>query len=135
MNTTIRADHVYGQCIKIQEELKNLITDPSLREQVDKVIQDGFRPLKNKCFGYMNIWGGRGDKVRYSNPEAGHHPIKELCLGEVYTVSKIEVGGSSSVVYLDGYSNGFNTVNFEDVEVDEKKAEARALVWNEKHGY
>ena len=49
----------------------------------------------------------------YSDPEAGYRPITELELGKEYRVVDISMGQSNTSIFLEGYSGGFNSVNFD----------------------
>lgn len=88
----------------------------------------------------MNIWAGKGDKVRFVNPNAGSdHDIERaklfLTLGEEYEVDFIEVQSSSSDMFIKGFPQRFNPVMFEDVSVNEQKAGLRAEKWyGERYG-
>lgn len=70
--------------------------------------------------GRMNIYAPPGSEVRYLDKN-GYDIQREnakkagLVKGEIYIVSDIEVGRSSSVVFLEGFKDGFNTVMFRGV--------------------
>ena len=67
----------------------------------------------------MNIYAEEGEKVIFAYPQCGYdgdktRAAKYLEVGKEYTVSWTEVGGFSSVVYLEEFPNvPFNTVMFE----------------------
>ena len=75
----------------------------------------------------MNIYAKNGDKVKITEKSFnnGHEfdrikIAKLLRLGQVYEVDGTEVHSFSSEVYLKEFpGEQFNTVNFEDVEVND----------------
>jgi predicted RNase H-like nuclease (RuvC/YqgF family) len=75
----------------------------------------------------MNLYSSSGQKVRYSLPFNGWDndqlmARKELVLGEIYTIQKIEVGEYQSRVYLvEKPGKAFNTVLFESIIHDESE--------------
>ena len=78
----------------------------------------------------MNIWAGKGDRVRFVNDRAGmpneaKKALENLILGDIYIVKWVDVGTTRSYVALEGYPGTYNTVLFEDVDVNEEKASVR----------
>lgn len=79
----------------------------------------------------MNIYAKHGDRVVFTDANAGYHgqgarALEVLELGATYTVDYVEVHSSSSYVFLQERPNdSFNTVLFDDLyplpdsEVDE----------------
>lgn len=75
---------------------------------------------------HMRLDTGVGDKVIFAYPNNGMEADKKsaaenLTVGEKYTVSRIDVGGTMSHVYLEGVKSkvtkrpiGFNTVQFKN---------------------
>lgn len=63
-----------------------------------------------------------GDKIRFANPDSGHSGDREraakagLVAGGVYTLSKVRVYGWHTDVWLDGFGDPFNSVQFESEE-------------------
>lgn len=71
----------------------------------------------------MNIYTPAGYKVMYAFPESGYELDKEynekigLVVGQEYTVSGTDVGGSYTTVYLEEFPDeSFNSVNFANAE-------------------
>jgi hypothetical protein len=70
----------------------------------------------------MNIYSKAGSKVIFAHPGNGYKHDQEqaaeyLKVGEVYTVSRTEVGGFHTEVYLEEVpGRGFNSVMFDDSE-------------------
>jgi len=67
----------------------------------------------------MNIYAEKGHKVIFENENAGYEmqqkDIKEvLVVGQTYIVNYTEVESYSTDVYLEGYSQPFNSVFFVD---------------------
>lgn len=68
----------------------------------------------------MNIYSEPGSSVVFTargGYDSQQERAKEILeLGATYIVEKIEVGGWSSEVWLAGYSEGFNTALFDNLE-------------------
>jgi hypothetical protein len=83
----------------------------------------------------MSIFSGLGDRVKYANLDTGldehqERARKYLTFNQVYTVKDVNVYSSISYVELVEFPAViFNTVLFEDVEVDEQKARVREVEW------
>jgi len=80
----------------------------------------------------MNVMAGPGDTIRYTAPNDGgererKHAASALIKDRVYTIARVVVSGFSSHVYLEGIDphTSFNTVLFEDEDVDDILAAAR----------
>lgn len=68
----------------------------------------------------MNIYSAKGSRVLFTGKNGYNldkeYAMKHLAVGVVYTVDKLEVGRSSSVVFLQEVGGkGFNSVHFENV--------------------
>lgn len=93
--------------------------------------------IKNLREATMNIFAGRGDKIcLHNHPLFGtdsdqKHAKKLLDPNTVYTIDVVDVGQSHSEVLLKEFPKEyFNTVLFEDVDVNILKANARKETWN-----
>lgn len=49
----------------------------------------------------------------YNHPDAGYRPISELEVGKEYCVVGVSMGVSYTTIWLEGFSGGFNSVNFD----------------------
>ena len=90
----------------------------------------------------MNIFAGPGDKVRYTNLTWGGdndiaYATEKLVREGIYTVKKVHIYSSSSTVWFEEVNErrGFNTVMFEDVKVDEVRADKIANIFYTKFRY
>ena len=84
----------------------------------------------------MNIWAGKGDKVRFAYPENGmakesEKAMENLILGDIYIVEDVDVGQSRSYVRLKGHGR-YNTVLFEDIDINMDKAKVREQFYPER---
>ncbi len=85
----------------------------------------------------MNIWAGKGDKVRYSGKNgydsARERASKVFFVDQVLTIDRVEVDNSSTAVYFTEIpGQSFNSVMFEDVEINIDNAVDRAYDWYPK---
>lgn len=67
----------------------------------------------------MNIFAGPRDKIRCVNADNN----AALHEGLVYTITKVEVFSCGTDVWLLEVGGPLNSVRFDDVEIDEKRAE------------
>lgn len=77
-------------------------------------------PNKFDPMDTMDIYAAPGTKVRFMNcngyPSERVKAAEELDTSTIYTVNRIEVGGSSSRVYFEhNPGRGYNTVMFTEV--------------------
>lgn len=52
----------------------------------------------------------------YTHPNFGMFPAKNLTVGEAYVVTEVDMGSWSTDISLDGYSEVFNSVQFDFFE-------------------
>jgi len=52
----------------------------------------------------------------YNYPENGYRPAKQLEVGKEYNVERVDMGQSSTGIYLSGFSVSFNSVQFDFFE-------------------
>ena len=72
----------------------------------------------------MNIYAAKGYKVIVTKKSAGNgynsdseHVAEKLEIDKIYLVESTHVSQSSTSVYIQGFDCPFNSVNFEEVEV------------------
>lgn len=86
----------------------------------------------------MNIWALEGHKVTISEKSANSgykfdsDRVKQLCkIGEIYTVDETIVNSSSTSVYLKEFpAICFNSVNFEDVDIQTEDKDELHSDWD-----
>ena len=52
----------------------------------------------------------------YNYPENGYRPAEQLKVGKEYNVERVDMGQSSTAIYLSGFSVSFNSVQFDFFE-------------------
>lgn len=73
----------------------------------------------------MTMLANPGDTIRYMAHDAGHQDRREeaaklLTVNQVYTIKRVVVSGFKTRVWVEGvdYPAGFNSLFFDDVEID-----------------